>query len=176
MFLRNSLSTLFARTPNRRPARRLQLEPLDDRALPSGTVSLAPSQPAPQLVGEPVTWTATAADVGANPVYQFLAAPHGSAFHVLRDFSPTNSFAWTPMREGSYDIEVVVKDGYQATETASAVAADAVASRVAGSQAVVTPTANPLVALYSVPPSSAATVRVQFALAGANPAWRNTDA
>ena len=80
------------------------------------------------------------------------------------------------MQEGTYDIEVTVKDGYQATETTSAVAADAVASRVTGSQAVVTPTLNPLVALYSVPPSSAATVFVQFAVAGDHPAWRNTDA
>ena len=31
-------------------------------------------------------------------------------------------------------------------------------------------------ALYSVPPSSAETVFVQFAVAGDNPAWRNTDA
>jgi len=30
--------------------------------------------------------------------------------------------------------------------------------------------------LYSVPPSSAATVFVQFAPAGDNPSWRNTDA
>src|SRR4029434_11217525 len=49
------------------------------------------------------------------------------------------------------------------------------ASRVIGSQAVVTPTANPLVALYSVPPSAASTVFVQFAVAGDHPAWRNTD-
>src|SRR6476661_7561053 len=121
MFLRNSLSTLFARTPNRRPARRLRLEPLDDRALPSGTVSLAPSVPAPQLVGERVTWTADAVGVGAHPVYQFSAAPHGGAFHVVRDFSSANAFAWAPMQEGTYDIEVVVKDGYQAAETTSAV-------------------------------------------------------
>src|SRR5262249_44865492 len=91
------------------------------------------------------------------------------------DFSPTNTFAWTPMQEGNYDIEVTVKDGYQATETTSAAVADEVASRVTGSQAVVTPTLNPLVALYSAPPSSADTVFVQFAVAGANPAWRNTD-
>ena len=80
------------------------------------------------------------------------------------------------MQEGTYDIRVVVKDGYQATETASAVVADAVASRVSGSQAVVTPTANPLVALYSVPPSSAESTFVQFAMAGDDPDWRNTDA
>jgi hypothetical protein len=139
-------------------------------------VSLAPSEPAPQLVGETITWTATAADVGATPVYQFSAAPHGGAFHVVRDFSPTNSFIWTPIQEGTYDIELTVKDGYQATETTSAVAADGVNSRVTGSAAVITPTANPLVAMYSVPPSSAGKVFVQFAVAGDQPAWRDTDA
>ena len=81
--------------------------------------------------------------VGATPVYQFSAAPHGGAFHVVRDFSPANAFTWTPMQEGNYDIQVTVKDGYQATETTSAVVADEVASRVTGSQAVVTPTAQP---------------------------------
>src|SRR5262249_30548699 len=68
-----------------------------------------------------------------------------------------------------------VKDGYGATETTSTVVTDNVASRVTGSEAVVTPTANPLVALYSVPPSSADTVFVQFAIAGDHPDWRNTD-
>ncbi len=163
------------RRPPRRPAAlRLDVEALEDRCLLSGTVTLAASDDSP-LVGERVTWAATAAGVGASPVYQFSVAPHGGAFHVLRDFSPTNSFAWAPMREGSYDVKVAVKDGYQASETTSAVATDAVASRVTGSQAVVTPTPNPLVALYSVPPSAAGSVFVQFAVGGANPSWRNTD-
>jgi hypothetical protein len=148
---------------------------LEDRSVPSCSVSLAPSAPAPQLVGERVIWTATASDCGTAPVYQFSAAPQGGAFRVVRDFSPTNTFAWTPMQEGTYDIKVTVKDGYQASETTSAVVADAVASRVSGSEAVATPTLNPLVALYSVPPSSAATVFVQFAVAGDHPSWRNTD-
>jgi hypothetical protein len=138
-------------------------------------VSLVPSEAAPQLVGEQVTWTATAADCGATPVYQFSVAPRAGAFRVVRDFSPTNSFAWTPMQEGAYDIEVTVKDSYQATKTTSAVVADDVASRVSGSQPVITPTLNPLVALYSVPPSSASTVFVQFAVASDHPAWRNTN-
>ncbi len=166
-------SPVRSRMP-RRPAARLGIETLEDRSLPSGTVTLDPSDDSP-LVGERVTWTATAAGVGATPVYQFLAAPHGGAARVVRDFSPTNTFAWTPMQEGSYDIEVVVKDGYPATETTSAVAVEGVASRVAGSQAVVSPTANPLVALYSAPPTAAASVFVQFAVAGDHPAWRNTD-
>src|SRR5262249_43520914 len=150
------------------------VEALEDRSLPSCTVALAPSDDSP-LVGERVIWTATAAGCGTTPVYQFSAAPHGGAFRVVRDFSPSNTFAWTPMQEGTYDIQVTVKDGYQASETTSAVVADAVASRVSGSEAVVTPTLNPLVALYSVPPSSAATVFVQFAVASDHPSWRNTD-
>src|SRR5439155_10270474 len=154
---------------------RPRLEVLEDRSLPSCTVSLLPSEPAPQLVGERILWTATAADCGATPVYQFSAAPQGGAFHVVRDFSPANAFAWTPMQEGTYDIEVTVKDGYQASETTTAAAADAVASRVTRSQAVITPTLNPLVALYSAPPSSADSVFVQFSVAGDSPSWRNTN-
>jgi hypothetical protein len=156
-------------------ARRLSVETLEDRSLPSGTVSLAADDDS-ILVGERVTWTATATGVWAAPIYQFSAATRGGAFHVLREYSPTDTFTWTPMREGDYDIRVTVKDGYQAGETASAVVTEGVGSLVTGSQAVVTPSLNPLVALYSVPPTSAEAVRVQFAPAGANPAWRDTDA
>ncbi len=158
----------------RRLTSRLWIEALEDRSLLSGFVTLTPSDDS-LLVGEHVTWTATATDVGATPVYQFLVAPHGGESQIVRDFSPTNSFVWTPMQEGDYDIQVIVKDGYAATDTASAVVLDEVGSRVTGSQAVITPTANPLVALYSIPPSAAETVRIQFAVAGDDPAWRNTD-
>src|SRR5438034_4022237 len=162
-------------SPRQRPTgRRLTIEVLENRTLPSCIVSLVPSEAAPQLVGEGITWTATATDCGATPVYQFSVAPHAGAFRVVRDFSPTNAFAWTPMQEGAYDIEVTVKDGYQATETTTAVMGDAVASRVTGSQAVITPTLNPLVALYSAPPTSADSVFVQFSVAGDSPSWRNT--
>src|SRR5262245_19516430 len=173
---RRSRAIAPIRRSRRRPtAPPLRVEALEDRSLPSCLVSLAPSEAAPQLVGERITWSATATECGASPVYQFSAAPHDGAFHVLRDFSPANAFAWAPMQEGTYDIEVTVKDGYAATETTSAVAIDEVASRVTGSQAVVTPTANPLVALYSIPASSADSVFVQFAVASDHPAWRNTD-
>jgi hypothetical protein len=162
------------RPPFRRPTSRLRVETLEDRNLLAGIVSLSTNDP-DLLVGERVLWTATATDVGATPVYQFRVAPHGGTLHLVRDFSPASTFTWTPMQEGAYDIEVIVKDGYQATETTSALVLDDVASRVAGSQAVVSPTLNPLVALYSVPPALADTVFVQFAVAGDDPAWRNTD-
>ena len=175
MRFRKSRRPLSSVQPFSRPRpSRPWVEGLENRRLLAGTVTLAPSDDS-LLVGDPVTWTAIAADVGATPVYQFRAAPHGGTFHVLRDFSPASSFAWTPIQEGSYDIEVTVKDGYQAAETTSAVAVDEVASRVTGSEAVVTPTDNPLVPLYSVPPSSADTVFVQFAPEGDNSSWRNTD-
>src|SRR5438132_6058143 len=189
-WLRNLRSTLAPgrmerghrrQRPGRGPAtRRLVLEQLEDRSLPSCMVSLAPSEAAPQLVGERITWTATGSDCGAAPVYQFSVAPHAGAFRVVRDFSPNNAFAWTPMQEGAYDIKVTVKDGYQATDTTTAVAADAVASRVSGSQPVITPTLNPLVALYSVPPTQPGpgphgTVHVEFSVAGDQPSWRSTN-
>jgi arylsulfate sulfotransferase len=173
--LKSRSSVPGVRQPARRPTSRLWVEALEDRSLLSGFVTLVPSDD-DLVVGERVTWTATATDVGAAPVFQFSAAPHGGDFQVVRDFSPANTFAWTPMQEGNYDIKVTVQDGYQATETASAVVFDDVASLVNGSQAVVTPTQNPLVAMYSVPPSLADTVFVQFAVAGDNPDWRNTDA
>jgi hypothetical protein len=138
-------------------------------------VSLAPNEAAPQLVGERITWTATATGCGTAPVYQFSVAPHAGDFRPVRDFSPSNAFAWTPMQEGNYDIEVTVKHGYQAAETTSAVVADAVASRVTGSEAVITPTLNPLVALYSAPPCSGDTIQVEFAMAAPHPEWQSTN-
>jgi hypothetical protein len=79
------------------------------------------------------------------------------------------------MQEGTYRIRVVVQDGFGATDTQSAVVTDKVDPRVTGDEAVITPTANPLVALYSVPPGPVVAVHVEFAVAGANPSWRSTN-
>ena len=165
------------RTPPRFTPR---LEALEDRCLLSGGVLLTPSEAAPQLVGEPITWTAAASDLGANPVYQFRVGPENGPLRVVRDFSLTNSFTWTPMEEGTYDIQVIAKQGFNATGTESADALDVVNSRVTGAEAVITPTANPLVALYSVPPTQPGpgahgAVHVEFAVAGDNPSWRSTN-
>jgi hypothetical protein len=157
-----------------------RLEALEDRCLLSGGVTLTPSEAAPQLVGEPITWTATAGDLGANPVYQFRVGPEHGPLRVVRDFSLGNSFTWAPMEEGTYDIQVIAKQGFNATGTESADALDVVNSRVTGAEAVITPTSNPLVALYSVPPTQPGpgphgAVHVEFAVAGDNPSWRSTN-
>ena len=146
--------------------------PLEDRCLLS--VSLSGSEPPVPLVGSPVTWTATASGHGQAPVYQFRVGPAGGPSQVVRDFSPSNSFIWDPLQEGSYDIQVTVKDSFGAATGESATASYTADSRVVGSGAVVSPTSNPLVALYSAPPSSGSSMHVEFKPLGSDQPWSST--
>jgi hypothetical protein len=139
------------------------------------TISLAPNADASHLVGDPVTWTATVSNSGNSPAYQFSVGEAGGPLYVVRDFSRSDQFSWAPMEEGSFNVQVTVKASFDATHTHSAVASYQVDSRVTGSEAVISPTSNPLVALYSVPPGPAGTVHVEFSIAGDNPSWRSTD-
>src|SRR6185437_6770563 len=110
--------------------------------------------PAVPLVGAPVVWTATASGHGTSPVYQFRVGPTGGPSQMVRDFSTSNSFTWDPLQEGSYQIQVIVKDSFGASSGESAGASYTAKSRVTGGAAVISPTTNPLVALYSAPPSA----------------------
>jgi arylsulfate sulfotransferase len=155
------------------------------------TVSLQPSAPSPSLVGQRMTWTATAANCGAAPVYQFDVDARTEnrdrrewerergrqRFAIVRDFSLDNSFKWAPMEEGRYEIKVKVKDGFDATKVTSAVASYEVDSRLTGDDAVVTPTLNPLVALYSAPPCRHGDIHVRFrpASSPAHTEWTSTN-
>src|SRR5207237_681336 len=134
------------------------------------------SKPPVPLVGSPVLWTATAGGHGQTPVYQFRVGPTGGPSHVVRDFSPRNTFTWNPLQEGSYDIRVTVKDSFGAATGESATASTTADSRVVGSGAVVSPTSNPLVALYSAPPSSGRSMHVEFKPLGSNQSWSSTTA
>jgi len=155
------------------------------------TVALQPSVPSPQLVGERIVWTATATNCGPTPVYQFSVAgrsrdrdgersEHEGAhprFAMVRDYNLDGFFAWAPMQEGAYDVRVRVKDGFDGVRVASAVANDRVISRVTGEDPVVTPTLNPLVALYSAPPCHGDEIRVRFRPANGPPdeGWTRTN-
>ena len=102
-------------TPVRRPRRhRPHCTPLEDRCLLS--VSLTETAPAVPYVGSPVVWTATSSGHGRSPVYQFSVGPQGGPLQVVQDFSTIDSFTWNPMQQGTYDIQVVVKHGYQRLE------------------------------------------------------------
>src|SRR5262249_46187956 len=118
------------------------------------TISLQPSRPFSQLVGERIVWTAAATGCGTTPVFQFgvkaddTAEPGESAdlgveatnrgFRMVRDFSPDNTFAWAPLQEGSYEIMARIKNGFDAQDFSFAVVSDAVNPRATSADAVVT--------------------------------------
>src|SRR5262249_41724706 len=100
-----AVATRSGRAARSRPPRfKPHVLTLEDRTLPSCMLSLSPSEPAPQLVGDPVLWTATPSDCASDLVYQFSVQAAGQPFRVVRDFSPRNTFPWAPLQEGTYHI------------------------------------------------------------------------
>lgn len=145
-------------------------------------VSLSPSSPSPQLLGASVTWTATATDTGAGPLtFQFNVTPPAGTLGLVKDFNigtlssgtyTSQPFVWVPtLSEGAWEIQVVIKDfgtGQTATKTSKFI----VSSLVTGTTPVVTPTANPIVALFSAPACAVGSkMRVSFQVeSGSTPA------
>ena len=173
-FVTPSFSRAAARRALVRSPRRHQphCTPLEDRCLLS--VSLTDTAPAGHSVGSPVVWTAKSRGHGSQPLYRFSVELPGGAFQVVRDFSRSNSFIWNPMQEGTDEIRVDVKSGFSARKSEFATATYTAQTRVVGNSAVVSPMANPLVALYSAPPSPGASMYVQFAEQGPTLSWQNT--
>jgi hypothetical protein len=141
---------------------------------PAG-VALKANLASGQPVGTTITWTASSTGLG-NPVYRFSVGTPGGPSHVVRDFSLSPTFSWTPMHEGVYSLQAQVKDGFAATGTTRAAATFTVNARVTGTKAVVRPTANPLVALYSAPACAGGTLAVQFRPATGSATWQSTAA
>jgi arylsulfate sulfotransferase len=145
----------------------------------SCTISLTPSTPSPQLVGAMVVWTTTVTNCGAAPVYQYKLATTNAVprFRLARDFNLANTLAWGPLQEGSYAVMVTVKSSFAAGDSTSAVVPFVIHSLVSGDQAVVTPTLNPLVALYSAPPCEEESIYVKFRpVSGTNNLpWKTTN-
>jgi arylsulfate sulfotransferase len=142
------------------------------------TISLTPSKPSPQHVGDLVVWTTTAANCGDAPVYQYKVAftSVNPKFRITRDFSLANTLAWGPLQEGTYAVTVTVKSSFDAGDVTSAVVSDEIHPLVTGDQAVLTPTLNPLVALYSAPPCDNGSIYVKFrAVSDTNDSpWKTT--
>ena len=128
------------------------------------TVDLQPSQPSPQTLGTPITWSAQV--TGENPGalwYRFRARPHDSDFTVIRDFGPLNDLDWTAAdREGRYALEVTVRNTVTG-ESVSAINRFEMLP-VVGETATVTALHHPLVFLYSTPACALdGRMRVEFA-------------
>jgi hypothetical protein len=138
------------------------------------TVSLMASQDSPQPVGTRITWTATAINIGNNPLYRFSIGAASGPLHIVQDFSPANTYTWSPMQEGVYDITATaVGDGGDMVVKSPVVIYN-VNPRVTGTDPVVSGTGNPLVGLYSAPPSSATTMHIEFRPVGDPGAWMST--
>ncbi len=127
-------------------------------------VDLAPSIASPAPLGTVVTWTATVS--GADPGtlnYRFRTRLSGTAFRTVVDYGPNSTLDWASIdQEGTYQVEVSVRN--KATgQIVNNTATFELQSLVPGNAPVVTPTANPLVFIYSLPACSAGgRVRVQF--------------
>ncbi len=159
-------------SPRRVRGRKPRCVSLEGRYLLS--VSLAETTPANAYVGSPVVWTATAKGHGRMPVYQFSVGPVGGPLQIVQDFGQSNQLTWNPMQQGTYEVQVIVKAGFGPTRREVADATFTAQSRVVGDQAVVSPMANPLVALFSAPPAPGGSMLVQFAQDEPTLSWQNT--
>lgn len=131
------------------------------------TASLSASVASPALLGTPITWTASVSAAGSDSVvYRFRVFHEGRDFQTLVDFGPKSALTWTTIAdEGSYVMEVSIKDN-NTGEVATATVPYLFEPIVTGSDPVITPSANPLVYIYSAPSCGVGRMKVQFQSVG----------
>jgi arylsulfate sulfotransferase len=130
----------------------------------SMTVSLLTSKSSPVPVGTAVTWTASASGANAGTLfYRFRVQSASGNFRTIVDYGPNPSLTWTTIdREGAYQIEAAVLN-IDTLEQSVTTSTTSFSPLVNGAIPVVTPSANPLVFIYSAPPCSPGErIRVQF--------------
>jgi arylsulfate sulfotransferase len=127
------------------------------------TVALQASAASPVPLGTPVTWTAAASGAAGTFLYRFRVQAPGGDFRTVVDYGPKASLTWTTIdREGAYQIEVAAFDSDTLEESVTT-ATMSFSPLVNGAVPAVTPSANPLVYIYSAPPCpSGERMRVQF--------------
>jgi arylsulfate sulfotransferase len=128
------------------------------------SVSLSPSIASPAPVGRIVTWNTTVSNAASGTLwYRFRVRSVNADFQTVRDYGPLSSLDWTASdHEGSYEIEVSVRNQDTGDSAVASVVYQMI-SRIIGNQPVISPTANPLVFLYSAPPCPAGSdMRVHF--------------
>ena len=89
-------------------------------------------------------------------VFRYSASVNGGPFHIIRDFSQQRDFAWSPeLYEHAATIRVTARNN-ESKETAEDEMRFQIGSRIKGKSPVITPSARPLVALFSAPPCPSA--------------------
>src|ERR1700730_4902853 len=135
------------------------------------TVTLVPSQPSPVRVGTMITWNASVSQAsngttsqGSNGTtwYRFRVRELGGAYQLIRDYGPLTSLDWTAAdHEGSYEIEVSARNPATGESDTTSIVYQML-SQVTVFDPVVTPTAHPLVFLYSATCTGGIRMKVQF--------------
>jgi arylsulfate sulfotransferase len=128
-------------------------------------LELLADQPTGSPVGTTITWTATGLDATD---YRLSAGRIGEVQRVIYDYSPTNTWRWSPIEDGQYVVMAIARDGN------GQVVDEATVGFFAGPRAmsapVVSATDHPLVALYSAPACAAgSSMRVVFRVGGSSP-------
>jgi hypothetical protein len=77
-------------------------------------VRLSASPPSPQPPNTPITWTAVAIG-GTAPEFRFWVQPQGGPFTLAQDYSPSNTFTWTPTVAGDYFVIVWARSSGSST-------------------------------------------------------------
>lgn len=153
---------------------------LSNQGMASPVVQLSTSVPSPQPLGTTVTLTAGATDTDAGTIsYRFEIGPaFGTVLQVVQDFSVQTTHIYTPtQREGFYQFRVTARNNSTNNTATQTITVFRFTSLVSAGAPVITPTANPLVALFSSPPCATGSImRVDFFRAGTlnvvNTAWR----
>jgi hypothetical protein len=80
-------------------------------AAPVAVTSLTANTAFPVSFGTPITWTATATGGTAPLQYQFWRLRQGVGWTMVQDYSPSNTFTWTPgvAEGGTYSLQVWVR-------------------------------------------------------------------
>lgn len=116
------------------------------------SVRLLASAPSPQAAG---------VKVGLQPfvespppgvaVYRYSVSVNGGAFRIIRDYSQDPAFVWSP---ALYEHDATVRLTVRINETKDIATGDLpyrITSRLHGATPQITPSANPLIALFSAP-------------------------
>jgi arylsulfate sulfotransferase len=127
------------------------------------SVIVSPSAPSPEPVGTRVTFSAASDATGSNLLYRFRVRKQGGDYRMIRDFGPSSTLDWTASaHEGAYEMEVSVRD-LDSGDAAVASTLFQFAPVVTAKTAIVSPTSNSLVFLYSAPACAGGQrMRVEF--------------
>ena len=108
-------------------------------------------------------------------VYRYSVSANGGPLRIIRDFSQDRDFTWAPeLQEQGATVRVTVRNN-ESKETAEDEMPFQIVSRIKGKASVVTPSAHPLIALFSAAPCpQGGNFRVAFHAEGEEPQTRTS--